>query len=162
MILRNAEKLRKCIIDPRKLAMGVARFSACFCHQSIDHPVCKSLVGSYDGRYFSVEKNSLRLRLSRKPALIKESTSVLPFVKVTLTRSSSAPKNPSLLLWLVSLSYVLTESPWGTWRMKVWKSYGVICHRKRLIFGISETQSLQVGISRSPAGSSYYCCCSWL
>ena len=88
--------------------------------------------------------------------------SVLPFVKVTLTRSSSAPKNPSLLQWLVSLSYVLTESPWGRGRrrMKVWKNYGVICHRKGLIFWISETQTLvfflQVGISGSPGGSSYY------
>ena len=36
------------------------------------------------------------------------------------TQSSSAPKNPSFLLWLVSLSYVLTESPWGTkgWRFE--------------------------------------------
>ena len=56
-------------MDPRKLAMGVARFSACFCHQSIDRPVCKSLVGTYNGRYFSVEKNSLRLKSSREPAL---------------------------------------------------------------------------------------------
>ena len=66
MVLRNAEKS---IIDPRKLAIDVAKFSACFCHQSIDHPVCKSLVGTYDGRYFSVEKNSLRLQLCREPAL---------------------------------------------------------------------------------------------
>ena len=58
-------RLRKGIIDPRKLAIDVAKFSACFCHQSIDHPVCKSLVGTYDGGYFSVEKNSLRLQLSR-------------------------------------------------------------------------------------------------
>ena len=49
--------------------MDVAKFSACFCHQSIDHPVCKLLVGIYDGRYFSVENNSLCLQLSRKPAL---------------------------------------------------------------------------------------------
>ena len=49
--------------------MDVAKFSACFCHQSVDHPVCKSLVGTYNGRYFSVEKNSLRLQLSRKPVL---------------------------------------------------------------------------------------------
>ena len=49
--------------------MDVAKFSAGFCHQSIDHPVCKSLVGTYDGRYFSVEKNSLRLRSTRKLAL---------------------------------------------------------------------------------------------
>ena len=67
---------------------------------------------------------------------------MLPFVKVTLTWSSSAPKHPSLLHWLVSLSYVLTESPWGMRRIKVWKSYSVICHRKRLIFWISETQTL--------------------
>ena len=62
-------RLRKCIIDPQKLAIDVAKFSACFCHQSIDHPVCKSLVGTYDGGYFSVEKNSLRLQLSRERAL---------------------------------------------------------------------------------------------
>ena len=62
-------RLQKCIIDPRKLAMDVAKFSACFCHQSTDHPMCKSLVGTYNGRYFSVEKNSLRLKLSREPAL---------------------------------------------------------------------------------------------
>ena len=49
--------------------MDVAKFSACFCHQSIDHPVGKSLVGTYDGRYFSVEKNSLHLQFSREPAL---------------------------------------------------------------------------------------------
>ena len=49
--------------------MDVTKFSACFCHESIDHPVCKSLVGTYDGMYFSVEKNSLRLHSSRKPAL---------------------------------------------------------------------------------------------
>ena len=36
--------------------MNVAKFSACFCHESIDHPVYKSLVGTYDGRYFSIEK----------------------------------------------------------------------------------------------------------
>ena len=28
--------------------MDVAKFSASFCHQSIDHPACKSLVGTYD------------------------------------------------------------------------------------------------------------------
>ena len=49
--------------------MDVAKFSACFCHQRIDYPVCKSLVGTYDGRYFRVEKNSLRLQLSREPML---------------------------------------------------------------------------------------------
>ena len=49
--------------------MDVAKFSGCFYHQSIDHPVCKSLVGTYNGRYFSVEKNSLRLQLSCEPAL---------------------------------------------------------------------------------------------
>ena len=49
--------------------MDVAKFSAYFCHQSIDHPVCKSLVGTYDGRYFSVKKNSLCMQLSRWPAL---------------------------------------------------------------------------------------------
>ena len=49
--------------------MSAAKFSACFCHQSIDHPVCKSLVSTYDGSYFSVEKNSLRLKLSSEPAL---------------------------------------------------------------------------------------------
>ena len=49
--------------------MEVDKFSACFCHQSIDHPVCESLVSTYDGRYFSVEKDSLRLQLSREPAL---------------------------------------------------------------------------------------------
>ena len=51
-------RLRKCIIDSWKLVMDVAKFSACFCHESIDHPVCKSLVGTYmyNGRYFSVEK----------------------------------------------------------------------------------------------------------
>ena len=51
--------------------IDVAKFSACFCHQSIDHPVCKSLVGTYDGGYFSVEKNSLRLRLSCGASTIK-------------------------------------------------------------------------------------------
>ena len=56
-------------IDPWKLVMDVAKFSACFGHRSIDHLVCKSLVGTYDGRYFSVEKDSLRLQLSREPAL---------------------------------------------------------------------------------------------
>ena len=55
--------------DPRKLVMDVAKFSASFCHQSIDHPVCKSLVGTYDGRLFSVENNSLHLRSSRESAL---------------------------------------------------------------------------------------------
>ena len=49
--------------------MDVAKLSACFCHQGIDHPVCKSLVGNYNGRYFSVEKNSLPLQLSREQAL---------------------------------------------------------------------------------------------
>ena len=49
--------------------MDVAKFSACFCHQSINNPVCKLLVGIYDGRYFSVEKNSLCLELSCKPVL---------------------------------------------------------------------------------------------
>ena len=49
--------------------MDVAKFSASFCHQSIDHPACKSLVGTYDGRYFSVGNNSVRLRSSREPAL---------------------------------------------------------------------------------------------
>ena len=62
-------RLQKCIIDPWKLAMDVAKLSACFCQQSIDHPVCKSLVGNYDGRYFSVEKNSLPLQLSGEQAL---------------------------------------------------------------------------------------------
>ena len=28
--------------------MDVAKFSASFCHQSVDHPVCKSLVGTYN------------------------------------------------------------------------------------------------------------------
>ena len=28
--------------------IDVAKFSACFCHQSINHPVCKSLVGMKD------------------------------------------------------------------------------------------------------------------
>ena len=69
MILRNAEEIKKCIIDPRKVAMDVAKLTVCFCHQSIDHPVCKSLVGIYNGRYFSVEKNSLHLQLSREPVL---------------------------------------------------------------------------------------------
>ena len=107
--------------------MDVAKFSACFCHQSINNSVCKSLVGTYDGRYFSVE-NSLRLQLS---SAIKRQLWSLPFVKGMLTRSSSTLKNSCLLHWLVSLSYVLTESPWGRRRMKVGKSYGVICHRKR-------------------------------
>ena len=49
--------------------MNVAKFSACFCHQRIDYPVYKPLVGTYDGRYFSVEKNSLRLQLGREPVL---------------------------------------------------------------------------------------------
>ena len=49
--------------------MDVAKFSACFCHQSINHSVCKSLVGTYDGRYFSVAKNNLRLQLSCEPVL---------------------------------------------------------------------------------------------
>ena len=49
--------------------VDVAKFSACFCHQSIDHPVYKSLVGTYDGRYFSVEKNSLHLQLSCESTL---------------------------------------------------------------------------------------------
>jgi len=50
MILRSAEKITEVYNDPRKLAMDVAKFSSSFCHQSIDHPVCKSLVGTYDGR----------------------------------------------------------------------------------------------------------------
>ena len=49
--------------------MDIAKFSTCFCHQSIDHPVCKSLVRTYDGRYFGVGKNSLRLQLSHEPVL---------------------------------------------------------------------------------------------
>ena len=73
MVLRNAEKITEVygIIDPRKLAIDVAKFSACFCHQSIDHPVCKLLVGTYNGGYFSVEKNSLRLQLNRGASTIK-------------------------------------------------------------------------------------------
>ena len=72
---------RRCIIDPRKVAMDVAKFSACFCRQSIDYPVCKLLVGSYDGGYFSVEKKTVfaydRVVIQHYKAL----TSVLPFVK---------------------------------------------------------------------------------
>ena len=135
-------RLRKCINDPRKLAMDVAKFSACFCHQSIDHPVCKVASWHLRWKVFQCRKEQSSPTIESRASAIKASTSVLPIAKVTLTRSSSAPKNPSLLFWLVSLSYVLTESPWGTRRMKVWKSYGVICHRKRLVFGISETQIL--------------------
>ena len=51
MILRCAEKITEVYFnDPRKLVMDVAKFSACFCHQSIDHPVYKLLVGTYNGR----------------------------------------------------------------------------------------------------------------
>ena len=157
-------RLRNFIIDPRKLAMDVAKFSACFCHPRY-RPSSVSLVGNYDGRYFSVERTVFAYNWVTSQRY-KASTLVLPFVKVTLTQSSSAPKNSSLLHWLVSLSYGLTESPWGMQRMKVWKSYGMICLRKMLILRISETQtlvvSLQIGFSGSPAASSYYCCCSWL
>jgi len=74
-------------------------FSASFCHQSINHPVCKSQVGTYDGRYFSVEKNSLRLRLSHMSTR-KASNLVLPFVKMMFIQSSSAPINSTLLFLL--------------------------------------------------------------
>ena len=37
--------------------------------KSIDHPVCKSLFSTYEGRYFSAKKNSLCLRLSRVSAV---------------------------------------------------------------------------------------------
>ena len=37
--------------------------------KGIDHPVCKSLVGTYDGKFFSIEKNSLRLCLNHMSAL---------------------------------------------------------------------------------------------
>ena len=37
--------------------------------KSVNHPGCKSLVGTYDGRYFSVEKNSLCLYLDSMTAL---------------------------------------------------------------------------------------------
>ena len=35
--------------------------------------------------------------IESRASAVKASTSVLPFMKVTLTRSSSTPKNPSLL-----------------------------------------------------------------
>ena len=38
----------KCIINPRKLVMEVAKFSASFCYQ-------KCQVGTYNGKYFSVK-----------------------------------------------------------------------------------------------------------
>ena len=55
-------------------------------------------------------------------------------VKVTLTRSSSVPKNPSLLHWLVSLLCFPTESPRGMRRMKISKSYGGFFHHKKANF----------------------------
>ena len=69
----------------------------------------------------------------------KSSTSMLPEASWKWYLPGAVPhrKNLSLLHWLVSLSYFLTESPLGAWRMKVWKSYGMICHQKRLIFVIS-------------------------
>ena len=95
--------------------MDVAKFSACFCYQAIDHPVCKSLVGTYDARYFSVEKSSLRLQLSREPVLKSVNFgAALRESDVYLEQFCTG-----LLHWLVSLSYVFTESPWGTRRMKV-------------------------------------------
>ena len=91
--------------------MNVAKFSACFCHQSIDHPVCKSLVGTYDGRYFKCRKEQSSPTIESQARTIKRPTSVLPFVKVTLTRSSSTPKNPSLLHWLIHCHMFLQNLP---------------------------------------------------
>ena len=58
----------------------------------------------------------------------KSSTSMLPEASWKWYSPGAVlhGKNLSLLHWLVSLSYFLTESPLGTWRMKVWKSYGMI------------------------------------
>ena len=65
--------------------------------KSINHAVCLSLVGTYNGSYFGVEKNSFCLCLSSM-SVLEKSNLVVPFVKVELTRSSSASKNPCLLL----------------------------------------------------------------
>ena len=65
--------------------------------------------------------------IESRASAVKTSTSVLPFMKVTLTRSSSTEKSKFITLncrmFLQNLS--------GEVRMKV---YGVICHRKMANF----------------------------
>ena len=109
---------------------------------SIDHSVCKSLTGTFAYIWVMCQ-------------CCKAWTSVLPFMKVMLTQSSSTLKNTSLLHWLVSLSYFCIESPWRTRRMKTWKSYGVICHSNFLNQWDTSSCISQVGISGSPVRSSY-------
>ena len=70
MILCNAEKItevyyRSAETNNGKLLSSVLASAI----KSIDHPVCKLLVGTYDRRYFGIGKNGLRLRLSCVPAL---------------------------------------------------------------------------------------------
>ena len=145
--------MRKCIIDPRKIAIDVAKFSAFCCHQSI---VCKSVVGTYDGRYFSVEKNGFRLQLIREPALLA-STSVLPFVNKW--RLHGAGPHRVYFGWFhcrMFLQNLPGESEgWRFERAMAWfaiekgKFFESVKHKLLYIF------SLQVGISGSSVGSSY-------
>ena len=134
--------------------MDVAKFSANFCHQSIDHPVCKSLVGMHL-RWKAVQcrKQHSLPTIESQASAVKRQLRYCPLWKWLLP--GAVPHRKSKFTAFVgSLSYVLAESPWETRRMKFWKSYGMICHRKRQIFWISETQtlafSLQVGISGPP------------
>ena len=78
---------------PQKLAMGCNKFSISFCHQKYyNHPVYKLLAGTYDGRYFSVER-AVFAYISVVCQRYKASNLVVPFVKVTLTQSNSALKS---------------------------------------------------------------------
>ena len=63
------------------------------------------LVGTYDGKYFSVGKNGPRFE-----SLV--SVTVLPLVKVRLIWSTSTPKNPiltALVRFTVSSSYRIPQ-----------------------------------------------------